>query len=142
MVVGGSDHLPIWIDFNKQRKNIRDIKDRWSERFYFEDYWSLYDDCKRLIEISWCETSALNGNNPISIFLHKVESLKEALNAWSKEKICKRNKMLVALQNQYTNLINAPLNSIDCEAIRKVEIEIDNILRDEEIQWRQRLRAV
>ena len=49
--------------------------------------------------------------------------------------------MLEALQNQHTNLINTPLILIDCEAIRKVEAEIDNILRDY-FRWRQRSRAV
>lgn len=101
----------------------------------------MYNDCKRLIELSWCDASAWNGNNPISIFLHKAESLKEVRNDWSKEKFSRRNKMLAALQNQYTNLINTPLNLIDCEAIRKVEAEIDNILRDY-FRWRQRSRAV
>ncbi|KAK9225402.1 hypothetical protein WN943_010443 [Citrus x changshan-huyou] len=81
MAARGSDHLPIWIEFYKKKKNIRDSKNRWGRRFNFEDYWSSYDDCERLIEISWHDASALNGNNPISMFLYKVENLKEVLNA-------------------------------------------------------------
>ena len=71
MVARGFDHLPIWIEFYKKKKNIRDSKNRWGRRFNFEDYWSSYDDCKRLIEISWHDASALNGNNLISMFYIK-----------------------------------------------------------------------
>lgn len=63
MVVGGSDHLPIWIEFNKRRKNFGDTRDRWCCRIHFKDYWSSYDDYKGLIELSWDNACNLKGSD-------------------------------------------------------------------------------
>ena len=53
----------------------------------------------------------------------------------------KRDKKLEKLKNQLPGLKQRRVQYKNGEEIRKVEKQIQNILMDEEIYWKQRLRA-
>jgi len=60
---------------------------------------------------------------------------------WSKLEFRKRDRKLEKLKNQLRELKQRRVQYVTGEEIRKVEKQIQNILMDEEIYWKQRSRA-
>ena len=114
---------------------------RQSSRIHYEDMWSPYEACKEIVSEEW----SLNGNwqsgNPVYSF-RKIakESMARLLN-WSKREFRGREKQLEQLQKQLQGWKQRGVQYESGKEIKMVENQIQNIIIDEEIYWKQRSRA-
>ena len=103
--------------------------------------WSSYDACKKIIEHEWSMQGVWIDGNSVQLFKKSAKMTMAQLRIWSMEEFGERTKQLKSLTNelQRARLSNIPY--VDGAEIRKINKQIDKILADEEIYWKQRSRA-
>ncbi|KAH9648888.1 reverse transcriptase domain-containing protein [Citrus sinensis] len=114
----------------------------WSDRFVDceasnLDTWTL-DHCPMLMAVQ--ERSG-GMNLSVQSFRKATKDSMVRLMGWSKMEFRKRDKKLEKLKNQLRGLKQRMVQYENGEEIWKVEKQIQNILMDEEIYWKQRSRA-
>ena len=110
-------------------------------RVHYEEMWSSYEKCREIVRQEWREVSYENGSNPIEIFKKKSKMSLVELKNWSNEEFSGREKKLEQLQNKLKDIKIGYNHAVNGEEITKVENQIDNILLDKEVYWKQRSRA-
>lgn len=126
-----SDHRPIEIHLD--RTSIGKTG-RYSKPFKFEESWIRYDDCSNIIKNNG------DWNNSLGDSLSSnLTCCANVLGQWGKEVFLKRKHRIKAckraLKYAYDNL-----HSINFDEIHRIEFELDNLLEEEEIYWKQRSR--
>ncbi|KAH9801140.1 hypothetical protein KPL71_000911 [Citrus sinensis] len=135
-----SDHCPVLMVVQEKGEEMAASR-RQSSRIHYEDMWSPYEACKEIVSEEW----SLNGNwqsgNSVYSF-RKIakESMARLLN-WSKREFRGREKQLEELQKQLQEWKQRGVQYESGEEIKIVENQIQNIIIDEEIYWKQRSRA-
>lgn len=94
-----------------------------------------------IVKREWKDTSCWNRGNPVDLFKMKsMESLAE-LKLWSNDEFKSRQNKLRQLKVKLKT-IRQDYNHYDSGVeIRRTERQIDNILLDEELDWKQTSRA-
>ena len=111
-------------------------------RLHYEDMWSPYEKCKTIVKHEWKEQCCWNSSNPAEIFMKKSKETLAELKLWSNGEFNGRKKKLEKLVNKLESMKKDYYHFESGDELKRVENQIDNILADEEMFWKQRSRAV
>ncbi|KAH9695348.1 putative reverse transcriptase/RNA-dependent DNA polymerase [Citrus sinensis] len=140
LISWSSDHSPILMELIGKEMGQR-YKRRTVRRVHYEDMWSGYEKCREIVKQEWQKKSRWNEENPVELFNKKARESLGELQLWSKKEFGGRQKQLEQLQNKLKSIRHS-FSHYDCgDELKKTENQIDNILQDEEIFWKQRSRA-
>ncbi|KAK9178687.1 hypothetical protein WN943_027880 [Citrus x changshan-huyou] len=135
-----SDHHPILMEVVEKGKEGRFFK-RTFHRAHYEDFWSSYEKCKEIVKHEWKDTSCWSKGNPVDLFKKKSNEALADLKLWSNNEFKGRQKKLKRLKDKLKMIREDSSHHESGDEIRKMERQIDNILLDEEIYWKQISRA-
>jgi exonuclease III len=128
-----SDHKPLFISFTNQEEKGRQVQ----RGAKFEAKWLADAESRVIITDAWRD--CLGGESPIRMVQQKLETCKSALRRWNGQKygcaekaIKKKTKELEILQ-KYECVGDGP-------DIKKLQTEIDFLLEQEDIRWKQRAK--
>lgn len=126
-----SDHRPIEIRLDDQRTKAGRRKGR---NFKFEEIWTRHKECKELIS----RAGNWSGNNILSSSLDSdLLNCSRDLNGWGKSlNINRKNKIRECKENLKIAFDN--IHNIDFNHIHAIEFELDKLVEEEEIYWKQR----
>ncbi|KAH9747206.1 reverse transcriptase domain-containing protein [Citrus sinensis] len=135
-----SDHTPIML---KVQTRIRGVKfhRRRRCRLHYEDMWSPYDDCKRIVKEEWETKVGWDKNDPVQCFNKATKDSMVRLLSWNRQHFGDRKKKVEQLKKR---LVEMKLNQVQYEEDNEMvslEKRIENLRMDEEIYWRQRSRV-
>lgn len=108
---------------------------------HYEDMWSSYDACKEIIQNEWNNHGTWSDANPVQLFKKLVKTSMAQLKIWSRGEFGERTKMLESLTNELQMFRKSNMPYVSGMEIKKIERQINNILTDEEMYWKQRSRA-
>lgn len=103
--------------------------------------WSPYGRCREIFKHEWKDTSCWNKGNPVDLFRKKSKESLAELKLWSNEEFKGRRRKLEQLKDKLNEIRQGYSHYEDGDEIKKTERQIDNILLNEEIYWKQRSRA-
>ncbi|KAH9792802.1 reverse transcriptase domain-containing protein [Citrus sinensis] len=135
-----SDHCPIMLDIKERSKEIN-YKRRSFSRDYYEDMWSSYENCQNIVREEWEIYGDRRWENPVNNFQRAAKNSLFKLKIWSKVEFDGRKKKQEDLIEKLQNAKQNRDQYVDGGEIRKLEKQINNMLIDEEVYWRQRSRA-
>ncbi|KAJ4723313.1 Endonuclease/exonuclease/phosphatase [Melia azedarach] len=135
-----SDRHPIVIDIVKKSWVQKQKIAKQSSRFHYEDVWSSYDDCKSTVHQIWRDSSVKHSEGPLHTFLSGMREAQARLKAWSSIHLGSRKQKLTQFLSTLRNHKIAPHIASQKEEIRNLEFQIDKLLLEEEIYWKQRSR--
>ncbi|XP_035548719.1 uncharacterized protein LOC108982475 [Juglans regia] len=126
-----SDHSPLFIscanDEEKERRNVK--------LFRYEACWSKRQDCKDIIEREW--RTSMSGSYSMNDVKGALKRCKDQLRVWAKANGGSQRKQISLKREMIQEM--QKLNQGDFnETIKGLHDEVDGILEDEEIRWRQR----
>jgi hypothetical protein len=131
LVARTSDHKPLLVEFHGENRDRR----VGTKGFKFEASWWVNEECGAVIQDAWDGNDV--AGNPIHAVQTKLANCQSALKGWSRRKfgqfkeILKRKTKELALLQQGEDLGNQ-------EAIKVLQGEIDTIMEQEDIKWKQR----
>ena len=108
---------------------------------HYEDMWSTYNECKRIVMEEWRMHDGWVRNNPVQCFRKATNRSMTQLQIWSKQQFGNKKEMLNPLKRK---LVEIKFNHVQYEIeneIKSTEKQIENLLMDEETYWRQRSRV-
>ncbi|XP_024038343.1 uncharacterized protein LOC112097373 [Citrus clementina] len=135
-----SDHCPVVMEVQVRGSGMN-FNQRRATLIHYEDMWSPYDTCKEIIEKEWSLQGCWNAVNPVSMFQKVSKNSMARLILWSKEEFRGRQKKLEKLMNQLRSLKLSRVQYVKGNKIKEVERQIQYMLADDEIYWKQRSRA-
>ena len=104
----------------------------------FKERWATYPKCEHIIQEVW--TREAPRGSPMFRFFSKIRACRLAFVAWSRN-IGSFTSWLVEKERMLEQLM--AMNSVDnLEQIQIVRGDINAILYQKELFWRQRLRAI
>jgi hypothetical protein len=126
-----SDHKPVLVEF------LEESRERWcgNRGFKFEASWWVDEECGTVIKNAWAETGS--ADNPINSVRNKLVQCQSALKCWSRRKFGQAEETLKKKTKELELLQNGE-DSSNQEAIKIQQAEIDFILEQEDIRWKQR----
>lgn len=136
-----SDHNPVMMDVVEKNKGSKYSR-RFFTRIHYENMWSPYERCQEIVKKEWMDSCRWDGENPVMQFKEKARSSMAELKIWSKAEFEGRKKKLDNLLQQLQSKRECGEQYESGEEIKNIEKQIDGILLEEEIYWRQRSRAV
>ncbi|TXG53380.1 hypothetical protein EZV62_022549 [Acer yangbiense] len=130
-----SDHRPIILNTRGSLKNPKKGSDF---GFKCEPFWLTEEKCAEVVTSAWGDSEV---SSLVDYLRRKLSSCARKLEAWSKEKFGSLGK-LISLKSEELEalLVRARVPGVSQE-ITRVEGELDNMLSNEEIYWRQRSRS-
>ncbi|KAH9776449.1 putative reverse transcriptase/RNA-dependent DNA polymerase [Citrus sinensis] len=135
-----SDHCPVLMEVHERNEGmIHDGRHR--SRIHYEDMWSSYDECKEIIKEEWRLFGNWRSENPVQVFRNSAKKSMARLLYWSKGEFRRWEKKLEELRVQLQGLKLRKVQFENGVEIKKVEKQIQNILIEEEIYWKQCSRA-
>lgn len=134
-----SDHVPILLQ-NKIfcKGNCQSLKP-----FRFENFWLTVAGFEELVKDRW--NSGQNSHNPITNIVQKLRLLRSYLKSWNRQhigNILEQKEQLLQKIN-YLDLQEESrvLTSTESEERNTAKSELEKILKQEEILWKQRART-
>jgi hypothetical protein len=128
-----SDHNPLLINFEKEIH----LCGGGNRGFKFEDRWWLDEDCGNIIRSAW-EQSSLPGG-PMQAVRSNLERCQTLLKSWNRRKYGNMEKMVNRKSKELLHLQQQEGNGVQ-EKIKKLQLEIDQLLEHEDIRWKQRAK--
>ncbi|KAH9724450.1 reverse transcriptase domain-containing protein [Citrus sinensis] len=140
MAMWESDHNLLVM--NVQEKKSRVSYDRKTFfRVHYEDLWTPYEGCKNIVKEVWSGFGCRDDINPVQTFKNLSKAMMAQLQWWSKEEFGERKKRLKILMEKLQCAVSNNLQYDNGVEIKNLERQINNLLTDEEIYWKQRSRA-
>jgi exonuclease III len=128
-----SDHTPLFL----QMLDEDEAPIYYSKSFKFEASWLADGECLEVINDAWGRGGDVGvGMQPAR---SKLASCQTQLVSWSKRKFGNAAKMLTRKTKQL-ELLQRQARGSNLAAIRRVQKEIDFILEQEDIKWKQRAK--
>jgi hypothetical protein len=128
-----SDHKPLLISFTNMEEKGRQFQGGGK----FEVKWLADEESREIITNAW--NDGVGGDSSIQVVQHKLETCKSALRRWNGQKygcaekaIKKKTKELEILQKNESVM--------DGLEIKKLQQEIDFLLEQEDLRWKQRAK--
>ncbi|KAH9769616.1 reverse transcriptase domain-containing protein [Citrus sinensis] len=140
LVTWSSDHNPILMEVLEKGSGLRYSR-RTFRRVHHEDMWSPYEKCGEIVKREWKESSCWDRGNPVDLFQRKSKESLAELKLWSNEEFKGRQKRLKQLKERLKEIRQNYGHYDNGLEVKNIERQIDNILIDEEIFWKQRSRA-
>ena len=134
-----SDHCPIILDFHERSKNSRHAG-KSLPRDYYEDMWSSHEGCRSIVQEEWSRYGARAWEAPVQQFQRIAKSLAQ-LKLWSKTEFNSRQRKQEKLMQSLHDAMRGSSKLDDGQEIKRLESQINSMLVDEEIYWKQRSRA-
>ncbi|XP_075663133.1 uncharacterized protein LOC142632650 [Castanea sativa] len=130
-----SDHISIMVAIHAN--NIGNRKKNAPRRF--EEKWASHQECRNIIEGAWRQTVEVG--SPMFCLFQKIKNTRLALLKW--EKVAFGN-MKASLKEKHRVLEELTCRNDPSllEQIRETKAEINNMLHQEELAWRQRSRVI
>ena len=110
-------------------------------RVHYEDLWTPYEGCKNIVKEVWSGFGCRDDINPVQIFKSLSKAMMTQLQWWSKGEFKERKEMLKILMEKLQCAVSNNLQYDNGVEIKNLERQINNLLTDEEIYWKQRSRA-
>jgi hypothetical protein len=126
-----SDHNPVLIEFHEEKQEKR----CGHRGFKFEAKWWVDDECGSVIKSAW-EAEGLHANR-ITVVRNKLQQCQKVLSGWSRRKFGDTEERLKSKNKELVKLTQAESSS-NQGAIKKLQDEIDEILEQEDVRWKQR----
>lgn len=103
--------------------------------------WSSYKACKCIVREEWAHIGGEKGGNPVKQFQRVAKSTLANLKGWSKVEFADRKKKQEKLINQLRYVKQSRAREVNGDRIRKLKNQINSMLMNEEIHWKQRSRV-
>ncbi|KAH6760569.1 hypothetical protein C2S51_017518 [Perilla frutescens var. frutescens] len=130
-----SDHNPILLDCAEEGGD--DITGRWRKRrFRFEHMWLHHPQFAKNLENMW-KNGAEN-----QTYSEKVKACGERLMAWDQTEFGSVKHKIRDLQQQLSNIQAQPQSISNVQNSKRIESELDRVLKMEESMWYQRSKAL
>ncbi|KAL5734017.1 hypothetical protein ACOSP7_031878 [Xanthoceras sorbifolium] len=130
-----SDHRPILLEVLEERVALGPATIRRKKRFHFEFAWADLPKCKEAIKQSWVD----HGRGVNSV-IKNLEYCEEKLAGWYKLQRDSLASSIRAAQNELKGL-SCSSNPTSWRNITIVETRLDDLMKREEVFWRQRSRV-
>ncbi|KAH9723192.1 reverse transcriptase domain-containing protein [Citrus sinensis] len=140
LVNWSSDHCPIILDFHERSKNSRHAG-KSLPRDYYEDMWSSHEGCRSIVQEEWSRYGARAWEAPVQQFQRIAKSSLAQLKLWSKTEFNGRQRKQEKLMQSLQDAMRGSSKLDDGQEIKRLESQINSMLVDEEIYWKQRSRA-
>lgn len=127
-----SDHTPIMLKLQARNRGVS-FKQRSKARIHYEDLWSTYDECKRIVNEEWGSAEGWNRDDHVQYFKKIANSSMAQLQTWSKQQFRNSKEKLKQWKRKLREM---KLNGGQYEAeneLRSTEKRIENLLMDEEV---------
>ncbi|KAL5794249.1 hypothetical protein ACOSP7_002843 [Xanthoceras sorbifolium] len=124
----GSDHCPILIEF--------DVCEHRRHRFHFEECWTVYPECEKIVQQNWGSCSSAKSLAAVSA---QICNCAEVLQVWNRTNF-HHLKNKIAEKRHILQSVSSDLSGSSWQTIQVVEKELDVLLSKEELYWRQRSR--
>jgi hypothetical protein len=128
-----SDHAPLFIVGTNSEKHAR----RPRGRFRYEAAWSNHMGHKQIIKKVWKEKPL--SRNAWQVLLGKLEESKNKIRVWRKNTISSSEDVLHRKTEQLLDMQGGD-GMLNMDAITELQGEIDEILEQDELKWRQRAK--
>lgn len=103
--------------------------------------WSPYEKCQNIVQEEWSTYGERSWENPMNHFQMAAKISLSQLKLWRNEEFDGRKKKQEVLIEKLQNTKQNSGQYVNRGEIRKLENQINNMLIDEEMYWRQRSRA-
>ena len=130
-----SDHIPILL--TTHNTNISTQRKQFPHRF--EEKWASHLDCEPVIQVAWNQVHPRG--NPMFRLFEKIKHYRMALIGWSRYAFRDTKAKLEEKQKESEDLTKQKTGD-KIESINMVKSEINRLLYQEELTWRQRSRAI
>lgn len=108
---------------------------------HYEDLWSPYEKCKEIVKKEWLDHTKWSRDNVVQTFKKMAKESLAQLKLWSRHELGDRKKQADKLMEELRNIKQCHLYYVDGDRIKEIEKQLNAILMDEEIYWKQRSRA-
>ncbi|XP_050231894.1 uncharacterized protein LOC126680759 [Mercurialis annua] len=133
---GGSDHCPI-VMMNSTRRNKDGHKRRRNTRFHFEEVWCKKADFHEFVREVWDSGGEMSSP---CLLPTRLKNCAQAFGRWGKKQFGDLQDSIVIKKNKLNALL-ASNDLVPVEQIKSVESELNDLLWQEEVAWRQRSRV-
>lgn len=103
--------------------------------------WSSYEACKKIVKEKWLQWHIRNEESPAQVFKVIAKKSMARLILWSKEEFGKRDKKLKVLLGKLKKAKENHNQFNSGKEIQNLETQVQRHLMEEEVYWKQRLRA-
>ena len=134
-----SDHRPIFVDIEEGLATVNNTGKAFCSRFYFVELWTFQEDCNEIIKDGW---QNIRGTSAVDRVQDCVRGCTAHLKRWSRDRFGNRIKKLKEMRWEIDMLLRKASTPEEYDRIRLIAKEMDDFLRDEEIYWKQRSRAL
>ncbi|XP_050249321.1 uncharacterized protein LOC126696682 [Quercus robur] len=132
--VSYSDHDPIFIIINGSAGNTR--RKKIPKRF--EEKWAIHPECEAIIQEVWSREPPRG--SPMFRLFSKIRDCRMALVAWSQNMGSTGTR--IEEKKQQLQTLTAQNDPANLELIQKVRDDINTLLYQEELAWRQCSRSI
>ncbi|KAG6683712.1 hypothetical protein I3842_12G027600 [Carya illinoinensis] len=130
-----SDHSPLLVSCMREDG----ISNRGSKIFRYEASWSKIEECKEVVKNNW--ESSMRGDNPINRIQSNLIKCKIKLQDWAKSLGGSKKRIVQQKRSILQEALEANKGELN-EEIKRLQGEIDDLLEEEEVRWRQRSKQL
>lgn len=121
-----SDHCPIALKVKEKGKGRAHAK-RTSARDHYEDMWSPYEACRKIVEDEWANCGSKTWGNPVQQFEKVANNSLAQLKIWSKVEFEGKKRKQYEAITQLKEVKQNKAHNVDAEEIKKLENHINNM---------------
>ncbi|XP_055962295.1 uncharacterized protein LOC130015681 [Mercurialis annua] len=133
----GSDHRPIVLCGKQENCGDRGKRKRGS-RFHFEEAWALKAEFTEVVKKEWQRNPS--GGSVVDIS-HKLKRCSDVFKKWDNHSNKGMKREIAARREKLRVLMNAPAADFNFDRVKEMERDLDSLLHEEEVRWKQRART-
>ncbi|KAH9684606.1 putative reverse transcriptase/RNA-dependent DNA polymerase [Citrus sinensis] len=134
------DHSLVMLEMQK-RTQLTWHKKKSRRRFHYEDMWSPYETCKSIVKQEWMNCISWRDRDPVNSFKKAANNSMAQLLVWSKKEFNGRKEKLNQLKSKLSSMKGQFKQFEEVNELRSMKEQIERLLLDEEVYWKQRSRA-